>query len=314
MAFPVLLVTYVIQRNDTVRLSKTLIGITPLLGVYYVYYSANGFPPHETYMSFILSRTQNINPFSVDMLKLVSGFVTATVITLILFSRMRVAKSLTRSLKESPLLPIYVFLLLYSPGLFVHSFGYQNFWHKIFQLITFSKPRFKDLSILRYSTIPISMLAIPVSVKISQTGKRTVRRYLSPAIILLLILLNPSFGSFYSRYQSIPESYVESSVRIKENWDGGTIVVDNQFLIYQLTGVGDVPPDKVLGSFWARDLTNMENSSVSQIVFTSIPWDGARVLFEEESDERFQLVFSQQVVDAFDLYLNRTVYVYQIDW
>lgn len=318
LAFCTLFAAYVFQKQNSNRISKLLVGVTPILLMYYVFFTVNGFTPHETFIQSFLKRIQNTKPFSLYILIVALGITFSIgILFLCLKKEKGVYKTLmlrSNRIKNTKLLPIYVFILLYFTALFFDAFRYENFLYKIWKLVTFSKPRFIDTGIFRYSTIPFSVSTVPFSVLIIKPEKSQISKYASLITVFSLIILNAPIGAFYAKYQSIPESYIEPSNWIKENWDGKTIVIDNQFMIHQLTGAGHIPPEKILGSYWAQDLTQMKEKNVTQIVFTSIPWDGANRLYNKVSDGNFKLVYSQKVADALRPFINQTVYIYKIQW
>ena len=301
-------------------------GFIPPLFLFLLFYrshGANPFIPIDFVFSNILrmfSFLHTNNPFQ-NRFSVIWIFLFLVVIVGVIFYCHRISDNKCRptlnifyrifNLSE---LPLYALLLVYFMGIYLMSFGIPDFWDNLIKLLTFGSPHFNQVNIFRICTIPFSILFVPLSILISRFENRLYIKTFTVGMVILLVFLNAPVGTFYKGYDVIPQSYFEPSIWLKDHWNDGAIVVDNQFMIYQLTAVRDIPVEKILGSYWASDLANMEEKNASFIIFTSLPWDGANILFNQIADERFQLVYTDTVSDIMRPYLSNTLNIYEIKW
>lgn len=305
----VFIVNYFFCYRNYRKIQDAVKGFTLIFLPYSLFYYFKGFDPLRSMrpylmrmMLFPFKKIPFINNYPEIGLFITIALLSLTVIYL--YRRKSVAldsiDSMLKRILGMEMMPLYAFLMIYIVG-FLDMKIITSFWKA-------------GISIFRYSSIPLSIIIIPISILISRLKNKRTRLIFQLALISSLMILNIPFAKYYTEFRTIPLSYVEPGKWIAENYHGGKIVVDNQFLIYQLTAVNGIQASKILGSYWAGNPEKMRENNATIIVFTDIGWDGSNTLFNKLNKENVILLYNEKVSSLVNFQEKVELYVYKIEW
>jgi len=317
---------YIFHKKSLIRLFKFLISYILLFSIYFIIYKLNGFNPMSPINPWI-HKMMLLDLFGYEILYfyLMIGIVISSLHTYYWWTKKKLSTTVTsihNKLRNNNMLPIYAFLTVYFIGLTSMIMDIPNVHIKIFNIIVYNLneniditgDKYTLLGIFRYSSIPLSLLMILLPRATDKVSSHIKSDYLKYLLIAIFILLNFPISNFYSKFQTIPTSYFSASQKITSTYYNGTIIVDNQYIIYDLIAHQDISPNDILGSYWANNTIKAQEKDVNMIIFTSISWDGANLFFKRIPEEQYHILHEISVPHVFNPGEMVTLYAYGLIW